>query len=128
MIALLFSLVLAAPPILPLPEIPPDAEYSPKLVRQWCRDGGLSDAERANVKRLATKWAESHDEWCEKQEAAIVDAMEATWACEPGSAERAKAGDVVYRLQAEMAAREYGLLKKIQKLVKQRGDWPGELA
>lgn len=128
MIALLVSLVLAAPPVLVAPEIPPDAEYSPRLVRQWCRDAGLANAERENVERLATQWAESHDEWREKQEAAIVDAMEATWACEPGSAEREKAADVVYQLQAEMKAREHLLLKRIQKLVKERGNWTGELA
>lgn len=126
MIALLLCL-LAAPPGL-APELPPAADYSDRLLAEWMYAEKLTAPERSNVVRLAAKWEAFHDAWTEEQDSRIYAAMEATWACEPGSAERDAAGARVAELQAEKVERWNGLVRQVRALVKRRGEWRSDWA
>lgn len=121
--AILFLCLLAA-----LPDLPAEADYSDQLLAEWMYAEKLTPAEQADVVRLSAKWERWHDDWREEQNSCIFAAMEATWACEPGSAERDAAADRVAELQAEKVERWNAFVRQIRRLIQRRGDWSSDWA
>lgn len=114
--------------LLAAPDLPAATDYSHRLLAEWMYAEKLTPPEQASVVRLAAKWEAFHDDWRDEQDSRIFAAMEATWACEPGSAERDAAATGVAELQAGKVERWNAFVRQVRRLVTRRGEWASDWA
>lgn len=122
MIAILFAVVLAAPPT--LPPLPVEPDLPTEKFERWISREGLNELEADQVRYLTNVWVKAFREY-EGRVADKIDGLidEALALPEGSNARHAKALEI-HAAYAAKVARQKDLVQRIRKLVKLRGEWP----